>query len=276
MSSVSNPLANIKRHLASVWRSAAYFDHPLEWWCPAPLPDQLYALAASRHVNLFRHRRNGRIASYRIAVPHPRRKPRLVHTVDRVAIQHGGFVRHFDLAVELLTTSPLPLKRALESPDHQLRIRRGRGQRRYENTTYLTKRCGQRQPPRNGRLYGDRPSKITGSPCVRYEFIADRPFIHRQGLASIGDVISRFRSILAEQLGIRDKRGRLHPLPAEMLPAQLTFTQPLPMVEYAVRDRPIPLTAPPRPLLAFSLSTDHHPHRPPIQLPLRPPVHRRP
>jgi hypothetical protein len=229
--SIISPLENLKPHLATVYFIVSYLDHPLEYRFFAPIPAELYAL--NRHgLELRRRRFDGRSVSQKVVINNPYENLPLVKQVHRLAVQHRALLTGFQIATELLAEEPLLLKRALESSDHALRIRRGRGQRQYENTTYLTKRCGKRQPPRNGRMYADTSKIVPGCPCISFDFIVNRRFIRQHGWTSIKDVVSNgnFRSILDQHISIRDSRGRLHPLPAEMLSATITFTHPSPTV----------------------------------------------
>jgi hypothetical protein len=219
---------------ASINQTIGYLDHPLEYRFFAPIPPVLYALDG-HGLKLRRRRFDGRTVSARVVINDPWQNLPLVKRVHGLAVQHRALLTGFQIATELLADNPLPIKCALERPDHQLRIRRGRGQRQYENTTYLTKRSGKRQPPRNGRMYADTSKIVPGCPCIRYDFIANRRFIRRHGWTSIKDVVSNgnFRSILEQHIVIRDRRGNLHPLPAQMLPAKITFITPSPTVRAA-------------------------------------------
>jgi hypothetical protein len=225
--------------VSTINRTVAYLDHPLEYRFFAPLPAELYALDG-HGLKLRRRRFDGRTVSARVIINDPYKNLPLVKRVHGLAAQHRALLTGFQIATELLADNPLLIKRALESPDHQLRIRRGRGQRQYQNTTYLTKRSGKRQPPRNGRMYATRPSKIVPHPCIRFDFIANRRFIRQHGWNSIKDVVSNgnFRSILEQHIVIRDRRGNLHPLPAQMLPAKITFITPSPTVRATANHTP--------------------------------------
>jgi hypothetical protein len=81
-------------------------------------------------------------------------------------------------------------------------------------------------------MYADTSKIVPGCPCIRYDFIVNRRFIRQHGWTSIKAVVSNgtFRSILEQHIVIRDKRGNLHPLPVQMLPAKITFITPSPTV----------------------------------------------
>jgi hypothetical protein len=214
MASVYDPTAEINEHLATVWRTAAYLDHPLEWWIDPPVPDELRRLHG-HGIEIRRRRPFG----FRIILDDPYCKRDLIPRVDRLVIQHGGVPSRCDIAVDLCTNQPVPLDRALKNPNHQLRLYRGRAQRPYKNSAYLAKwGKGKRRPPRNGIVYIRRSKVIRnasgiGYPAVHYELRAARRFIYREQFATMMDVIANFRTLLERNIIIRDHRRQLWTCP---------------------------------------------------------------
>jgi hypothetical protein len=249
-----------------IWRSVAYLDHPVEWFLPTELPAKLAALNASRQIKVRRKPRRGPLFGYMIRVEDPYYQRALVLAVDRLVIDNGGVVSRFDLAADLCTWQPWPLRRTLKNRNHQLHLRHSRGQRTWKRSTYLTRwRKARRRPPRNGILYV-RNSKLirhtsgVGYPCVHYELRATRRFIRRESLASMSEVLTRYSDLLQRNIVLRDHRNRLHPLPPVLLPTSFAFAHS----KYTATDNYPRLTPIPPAQLAPRISSHFHPHRIPL------------
>lgn len=132
---------------------------------------------------------NGMDAGYRLIVHQP--KPATLKLLDQHQRDHGGKLCRFDVALDLLTSPKKrhAMRRWLEA-HAVLRSRRSGSMNTVGATLYWTNYA----PKRSNRdlvLYADRPSKITGGPCVHFELrFYNSAAIRRAGYGHARDLIA--------------------------------------------------------------------------------------